>query len=192
MLGVNPNAVREDNDFYATDPYALEVALPLFKGMGLSNNVWECACGKGHLAEVLRKNNFNVRSTDLVNRGYGEVLDFLATTELYDGDILTNPPFKLAKQFIEKSMEVLPIGRKAFMFLKIQFLETETRKKLFEKYPPKFVIINSERISCAMNGEFDKYFKFDEVKRKYTGGTQCYCWFVFEKGYQGKPTIGWI
>lgn len=70
MLGVNPNAIREKNDFYATNPHALEIAMPVFKNI-LHKNVWECACGQGHLSEVLKSNKYNVKSTDLIDRGYG-------------------------------------------------------------------------------------------------------------------------
>lgn len=47
MLGVNPNAIREKNDYYATNPHAMEIALPFLKKIGLSKNIWECACGGG-------------------------------------------------------------------------------------------------------------------------------------------------
>lgn len=70
MLGVNPNAIREKNDFYATNPHALEIALPILKDI-LHKNVWECACGQGHLAKVLEENGYSVKSTDLIDRGYG-------------------------------------------------------------------------------------------------------------------------
>ena len=76
MLGVNPNAIREKNDFYATNPRALEIAMPVFKDI-LHSNVWECACGQGHLSEVLKNNGYNVKSTDLIDRGYGGLRIFL-------------------------------------------------------------------------------------------------------------------
>ena len=59
---------REDNDFYATDPRALELLLELEE---FDPFVWECACGKGHLSEVLKKHGHIVKSTDLIDRGYG-------------------------------------------------------------------------------------------------------------------------
>lgn len=70
MLGVNPNAIREKNDFYATNPHALEIAMPILKEI-LHNDIWECACGQGHLSKVLQDNGYNVKSTDLIDRGWG-------------------------------------------------------------------------------------------------------------------------
>ena len=192
MLAVNKDSKREDNDFYATDPAAIRIALPVFKEIGLSNNIWECACGMGHLAKPLEDAGYTVRATDLIDRGYGSVQDFLETKDQWDGDILTNPPFKLAEEFIEHSMDILKNGRKALFFLKIQFIQSKERKALFEKYPPKYILVNSTRIFCAMNGEFEKYAKWSEEKQMWTGGTQCFVWFVFENGWTGPSTVKWI
>ena len=182
MLGVNPNSIREENDFYATHPHAMEIAIPILKEIGMNKNIWECSCGKGHLSEVLKENGYNVYSSDLVDRGYGDVKDFLEQTKTFNGDILTNPPFKLAENFIEKSMELLNDGNKAIFFLKVQFLESKGRKTLFEKYNPKYVIVNSERQQCSKDADFEKYH----------ATTQCYCWFIFEKGYRGDSKLLWI
>ena len=181
MLGVNPNAIREKNDFYATNPHALEIAMPIFKDI-LHENVWECACGQGHLSEVLKKNGYSVKSTDLIDRGYGTVEDFLKCEKVFNGDILTNPPFKLAEQFVAKSFELIEEGNYAIFFLKVQFLESKSRKKMFEKYPLKYLIVNSERQQCAKDADFEHL----------KATTQCYCWYVFQKGYKGEPIIKWI
>jgi hypothetical protein len=49
MLGVNPNTERQKEDFYATNPKALELFLSKLEedGIGIDNKVWECACGMG-------------------------------------------------------------------------------------------------------------------------------------------------
>lgn len=183
MLAVNPNSEREQDDFYATDSYAVAKMAETFKKIGVSNQVWECACGKGHLSEPLCELGYDVLSTDLKNRGYGKVENFLTSDRKWQGDIITNPPFKYAVEFIEKSMELLQPNRKAIFLLKIQFLETKKRAEVFKKHGLKYVFVNSERVCCAMNGDFERYFK--KKQGRYTGGTQCYAWFVFEKGYNG-------
>lgn len=60
---------REENDFYATDSIAIDVLLSKAK---LSHDLWECACGKGDLSKRLIEYGYNVKSTDLIYRGYGE------------------------------------------------------------------------------------------------------------------------
>lgn len=176
---------REVNDFYATDPKALEIFLKALErdGIKLHNNIWECACGMGHLSEVLKSKGYDVFSTDLINRGYGEYnQDFLYLRTTGEQDILTNPPYKYAKEFVEHSLEILKDGYYCIMFLKIQFLEGQERRKLFDKYPPKYVYVNSARQTCYINGDMSK---------KMSSAT-CYCWFMWEKGFTGEPIIRWV
>lgn len=100
------NKEREQNDFYATDPKSLEIFLEKLDEdkIYLHKNIWECACGKGHLSKVLEEKGYNVHSTDIVDRGYGiGNVDFLKQDTSFEGDILTNPPFKYAEKFVEKS-----------------------------------------------------------------------------------------
>ena len=104
---------------------------------------------------------------------------------MFDGDIITNPPYKYAQEFIEKAIELIPIGNKIAMFLKIQFLEGKKRKKLFKKYPPKVIYVSSSRLLCAKNGEFEKM-------RQGGGSAVAYAWFIWEKGYKGDTIINWI
>lgn len=190
MLGASNHSEkeREKEDYYATDPHALEIFLEKLKqdNIELHNNIWECACGQGHLSKVLLNKGYNVYSTDKVNRGFGnEKIDFLKEKCFendLETDILTNPPYKYAKEFVEKSLEIQADGYYTIMFLKIQFLEGQARKEMFKKYPPKYVYVNSARQLCAMNGEFEKY----------KATALCYCWYIWEKGFAGEPTIRWI
>ena len=143
-----------------------------------------CVRGGGHLSKVLEQHGYNVRSTDLVYRGYGETepLDFLNTKDVFDGDIVTNPPYKYALEFVRKSLDIVKHGNKVAMFLKLQFLESKSRKKLFLDSPPKTVYVCSSRIDCAANGEFETH----------KASAMAYAWFVWEKGFKGDPSIKWI
>ena len=187
-LGANNHCdhERENNDYYATDPKALEIFLDKIEkdGIRLHNNIWECACGEGHLSKALESRGYKVWSTDLVDRGYGSGnTDFLKSIpDSWCGDVLTNPPYKYAKEFVEKALEVTRIGAYIVMFLKIQFLEGQLRRKLFEKYPPKYIYVNSARQTCYINGDMSK---------KMSSAT-CYCWFIWQKGFKGEPIIRWI
>lgn len=174
---------REDNDFYATEPKALELLLDIEQ---FDPYVWECACGKGHLSEVLRKRGYIVRSTDLIDRGYGEGgVDFLQYEGKHNGDIITNPPYKFAQEFVEKALEIIPDGNRVAMFLKLTFLESQNRRVMFRKYPPEIIYVSSSRLQCAKGGEFEKY--------KQSGGTAvAYGWFIWRKGFTGEPKVRWF
>lgn len=174
---------RESNDFYATDPVAVDA---LLSKATLSHSVWECACGAGHLAQRLTDLGYNVKATDLINRGYGTPgVDFLQCTNKFDGDILTNPPYKFAQDFVEHALTLIPDGNRVFMFLKLQFLEGKARRALFDTNQLKTLYVSSSRILCAKNADFKRM-------RDGGGSAVAYGWFEFQKGYNGKPTIEWI
>ena len=66
--------VREKDDFYATDPIALQQLLDSGSDWFLNilkncTGIWECACGCGNLAECLRENGYDVAASDLKDRG---------------------------------------------------------------------------------------------------------------------------
>ena len=176
---------RENNDFYATDPIAIDVLIR-DGNVTFNNPIWECACGQGHLSEKLKEYGYDVYSTDLIDRGYGQGnIDFLQCTDKWKGDIVTNPPYKYSKEFIEHAMELVSEGHRVYMFLKIQFLEGKARKELFKKYPPRCVYVSSGRILCAKNAMF-------EIMKAGGGSAVAYAWFEFEKGYKGKSELKWI
>lgn len=170
---------REVQDYYATDPLAIVKLMEVEK----LNNVWECACGEGHLAKVLEEKKLLGKATDLINRGYGNgEVDFLFWTEKWDGDIITNPPYRFAKEFIYKALSLIPNGKKVAMFLRVQFVESKGRYKLFNENPPKTIYVFSGKIGCAMNGNF----------RQHSQTAVPYAWYVWEKGFKGDTTIKWI
>lgn len=175
---------REIDDFYATDPKAAELLL----GLETFDKIWECACGEGHLSKIFEKSGYQVRSSDLIDRGYGEVgIDFLSPDiTSWDGDIITNPPYKYALEFVEKSLSIIPNGNKVAMFLKIQFLEGKARKKLFMSQPPKTVYVSSSRLLCAKNGKFGKGVGF------ISSSAVAYAWYVWEKGFNGTTQLKWF
>ena len=172
---------RAANDYYATDPQAVEMLLALESFAPL---IWEPACGEGHISKVLTANGYEVISTDLIYRGYGETepMDFLTETfPDFEGDIITNPPYSAGLEFVERALETVRPGGKVAMFLKVQFLEGKRRGELFAKTPPRTVYISRSRLACAKNGDFS-----------HTEKAIAYAWYVWEKGFTGDPVIKWF
>ena len=54
---------REENDYYATSPKAVEM---LLEQETFAHNIWECAAGEDHIANMLRKHGYDVLSTDII------------------------------------------------------------------------------------------------------------------------------
>lgn len=146
------------------------------------------AGGGGHLVTTLRDLGYRVIATDLRDRGCADStpgVDFLTATPDEPCNILTNPPYKYAKEFIEHGLDILEDGYMLIMFLKLSFLEGKNRKGLYEKNPPKYIYVSSSRIDCAKNGDFTGF--------KETGNSAvAYAWYVWEKGFTGEPTIRWF
>lgn len=172
-------AQRAELDLYCTHPKAIE---ELLKIESFSTEIWEPCDGLGHISDALIANGYNVRRSDILTRGRNiEQLDFLSyNDEIWQGDIITNPPYSCAVEIIRKALSVVADGCKVAMWLRILFLESKHRQILFREYPPKRVWISSSRIECGKNGQFGQ------------GSPQGYMWVIFEKGYKGQTILNWF
>ncbi|HYD99494.1 MAG TPA: hypothetical protein VEH84_08930 [Alphaproteobacteria bacterium] len=168
---------NDGEDFYPTPEWATAALLAYETFTG---NVWECACGDGAMAQVLKEKGIDVVSTDLFDRGYGEPgVDFLKADKLVD-NIVTNPPYNLAGQFVTQGLRLAQ--KKLALLLRLAFLEgVERHQKIFAPTPPSRVWVFSERITF--------YPKNAEVKGS---GTTAYAWFVWDKEATEAGQIGWI
>ena len=177
---------RETNDYYATLPIATELLLGLET---FSTDILEPCCGQGHISKVLEAHGYNVESFDLIDRGYGTGgVDFLQYNETVDKDIITNPPYVQAAEFVEHAIDIITNGHKVAMFLKLTFLEGQGRRALFTKYPPKTVYVSVSRLGCAKNGEF----KIDKNGNLKADSAVAYCWYIWQKGFKGSPELKWF
>lgn len=185
ISGNNRRPDAELNDYYATEPKAVEI---LIKNESFNKYIWEPACGGGHISDVLEQHGYNVKSSDIIDRGYKgtKIIDFLNCKKGdiqndFNRDIITNPPYKYAKEFIEKAIELSKKNTKIAMFLKLTFLEGKARRELFKKYPPKIVYVFSSRVCCGKNGCFNQ-----------ANNAVAYAWFIWEVGFNGDPIIKWV
>ena len=181
---------RQNEDFYATDPVATEWLLKL---ENIHDVVIDNSVGEGDLMFPIIKSGRKVIGFDIVNR-FSQHPGFEFRNEnwlefnpnkLINADVIFNPPYKLAQEFVEHSINLVEEGRKVCAFLKLQFLEGKKRKELFEKYPPKIVYVSSSRILCAKNADFTGM-------REAGGSAVAYAWYVWEKGYKGETLIKWF
>ncbi len=174
-----PSKDREKDDFYPTPP---EATLALLGMEPFSGAIWEPACGDGAISRVLEAAGHPVVSTDLVDRGYGESrVDFLMEQRLLAPTIITNPPFKMAEEFLEKGLALGAV--KIAMLLRLAWLEGRARKTIFESTPISRVLIASKRIQMARGGS---------DRGDGGGGMIAFAWFVWDVTHTGPPTLGWF
>ena len=194
-MGGTVNYTRVENDYYATNPQSVRDLLDTYEING--ETFYEPCVGEGHIAKVLKDYfpNAEVYGTDLVDRGYGDGrFDFLNENWEDRQDLLiprkvdwviTNPPYKFAKEFIDNSLKIANKG--VAMFLKIQFLEGQSRKDWFKNSPLKYVYVFSSRQPSLNNG-----LDLNPKTGKKWSNTMCFAWFVWEIGYKEEPIIRWI
>ena len=187
LAGGNSVTDKAENDFYTTNPKTVELFLDRFvTDNSFQGNIWECACGTGNISEVLKRYypNSDIKSSDLVYRGYGiGNIDFLKSDDKYDM-IITNPPFSLMNEFIIKGL--LLSNRYLIFLAKIQTLETLARKELIENSPLKYIYVHSTRQATWKNN-----MPKDENGKDWQT-TMCLAWFVWDKEYEGEPIVRFI
>ena len=170
---------RHKEDYYATDPKSIK---DLSEFVNIEWIVWENACWEWNLSkELIKLNTVNkVISTDLINRWYWEQLDFFKELDIETEPdwIISNPPYKHWKEWIQKSLEYAP---NVAMLMKLVFLESANRYEFFKVSWLKKVLVYSKRL----------WVYKDNIKTK-NSWLVAYAWFVFDREYKGKPEIEWI
>lgn len=129
---------RHPSDYYQTPREATWALLHVAVDIGMPRSVWECACGSGDISRELKSAGMCVVSTDIEYHGYGRRQDFLTTRKSPAPGIVTNPPFRLAVEFIihARSLGVDFLA----LLLKATFWHAAERKTLFDRWPPAFVV----------------------------------------------------
>lgn len=127
---------RAYRDLYCTHPSAVE---SLLKVETFSRDIWEPAAGLLHISKTLEEHGHRVRSSDIEARCEGvEEKDFLfMDCEQWHGDIITNPPYSTAGEFVLRALQSVEVGAKVAMLLRLLFLEGQQRRReIFENAPP--------------------------------------------------------
>lgn len=128
---------RNKSDYYPT-PEDCTITLVDYLNIPKGSTIWEPACGQGHMSRALEQCGYRVISTDIEDYGCGyDVEDFLQSSGKECDWIITNPPFSLSSQFIEKAISL----KKPFaLLLKSQYWHSKNRMSLFNKHRPMYVL----------------------------------------------------
>lgn len=141
---------------------------------------WECACAEGHMSRALGEYFGSVHSSDVHDYGFGEVADFLWTSSIAADWIITNPPFRLAEQFINAALERARHG--VAMLTRSAFLEGQDRyAKLFSVKPPSDILQFTERLPM-----------FKGALKQTSSTATAYTWLVWRKGCAKGTEFRWI
>lgn len=173
-----PPKEQQKDRFYPTPPEGTRALLAV---ESFDGPIWECAAGAGDMARVLEAAGHEVVATDLVDRGYCRPrIDFLLEPSLMAPNVVTNPPFTLAEQFVAHAIQLG--AAKVALLVRLHFLEGLDRARFYAQHPPRRVWVFPWRLCITP----------DEVKDDRGGGTIPYAWFVWERGFTGRPELGWL
>lgn len=123
---------RQDRDLYETPSWVTKALLPYIPTR--ANDIWEPACGSGKMLDALKaaqQVGGQLVGTDIANG-----IDFLDTRFYHFDAVITNPPFKLSRQFIEHALETVRL-QEGFvaMLLPSDYDHAKTRQHLFSGCP---------------------------------------------------------
>lgn len=171
---------RVDLDWYVEPVEATHALLDVERFEG---QIYDPACGCGNILTALRERQYDAFGSDLIDRGSGEPagIDFLRRFDRTYDNIVCNPPFSASLAFADQALQLT--RHKVAFIQRLCWLEGQKRSAFMEKTPLARVWVFRRRI-CMPPGE-----KRDLPAK---GGFIAYAWFVWESGYTGKPTLGWI
>lgn len=187
---------RSDLDFYETPTDVTRAFLEASGWESVTKVIWDPAAGNGAIIDVVndmlpgvialtsdiktRQRELD-RECDFLQQNWPESKPWLAYK-----DIITNPPFSHAQAFVEKALEL--VEGDVVMLLRLAFLETIQRRKLFDRKHLREVWVSSKRIHFT-----SPYLtqREQETGKKSNSG-MAMAWFIFNRNYTGDPVIKWI
>lgn len=173
-------------DDFPTPPWATRALLDhLIEGRWWpyvdDKSVREPAANRGHMVKPLAERFDRVEASDIHDYGAGfPVRDYLFGPPPPRTDwTITNPPFRLAEQFIRRGLECSDV---VAVILRSAFLEGVGRHKvLFSAHRPRLVLQFTERVVMHKG----------RLSPKGSTAT-AYCWIVWVKGHSGPTEFDWI
>lgn len=165
------------NDLYQSPPEAVHA---LLKVEPLPSRIWEPACGPGAIVSVLRRAGHSVLATDLVDYGCPDAqagVDFLMESQHSADAIVTNPPFKLAGEFVAHALELCPL---VIMLLRLAFLESTRRSPILDGGMLARVHVFRNRLPMMHREGWDG---------PRSTSTTAFAWFVWSREHRGPAAL---
>jgi len=131
IAGGNTAYKRVESDYYPTPPEATKALLNFLK-LPAETVIWEPACGQGHMVKVMEEYGYKVTGSDI----QGDE-DYLKIPTKECDWIITNPPFSVSQEFIERSIQH---GKPFALLLKSQYWHAKKRLELFRNFPPSYIL----------------------------------------------------
>ncbi len=173
---------RDPHDFYVEPNWCDDA---LFAAESFDGPIFDPACGIGRIVAAGIKAGHLVEGGDIIRRGRfcNVVADFFKDQPLGIPNIVSNPPYKKAREFAEKALQVA--SRKIALLLPLRWVCGDDRSRWLETTPLARIWFLTPRPSMPPGHMI-------EAGVKPGGGMQDFCWFVFDHGHKGSWTGDWL
>lgn len=166
---------RKERDLYETPEWATIALLPhLHARLNPRDLVFEPAAGGGKMVAALEQCGFYVDAADITTGA-----DFLKCQETEAKAIITNPPYELAREFIERALTMMrDRGGLVAMLLRTDYDHAKTRQHLFsghQAFAKKVVL--TKRI---------KWFEDSKGQPSFN-----HAWFIWDWQHKGAPVLAY-
>jgi len=174
-------------DLYTTEPIDIERFLKALdrKGVIIPSPIWEPAAGRGAISKTLIQYGYEVVSTDIIPYKDNEIdipsMDFFTCENLIRPDIktiFTNPPFNEQEKFLLKA---LSMNVDVIIFVRLSFLSSKRRYKIYQQYSPTYTYIYTGRAHCYKDGDENNNQNMID-----------YCVIMWKPPYITEPIMRWI
>lgn len=166
-------------DLYETPPCAVEALLKVEK---IPQVVWDPACGLGAIVKTLGEHGHDVVASDIFDYNWDHaVFDFLGCKGRNNPAVVTNPPYKLAKRFVEHALHCSPL---VIMLLRLAFLESVRRTDILENSGLARVHVFSNRLPMMHRVTNGVVWQGPKAS-----SAMPFAWYVWIRGYTGPTTI---
>lgn len=196
MSSTNRGSPRRPNDDYQTPPWAIEALLAHVEPYG---NFLEPCRGSGNILRAVQSRIMDWAAAPVPRDAIipPERLPKIHWCEIADGRdfltynsagvwydwIITNPPYSLAREFIERSISM---SSNTAMLLRLNFLESEERRGWWQSRLPTALYVLSRRPNFE-----DRDGNLIRGKDGRSGTDSCaYGWFVWSQFSNGIHVIG--
>lgn len=186
MSATNRGSKRNEADFYATPLETVYTLLDNYEIIYPEDVILEPGAGSGNIIRALRERGYknHIDAVELRVEEYCNLSNYADQVLIYDylsplintngrkyDVIIGNPPYSLAQEFIDKSLELLAPGGRLIFLLRTNFLESKKRFEWWQDKLPNGLYVLHSRPSFTGKG---------------TDATS-YAWFVWEKSrYRNK------
>lgn len=172
---------RQVDDWYVEPRW---VSRRLFQLEVFPGGVWDPACGGLNIITEAQESGLETFASDKVERAPGVLkMDFFAFDVAQKPNIVSNPPFALAEDFVQHALDMDPY--KVAMLLPSNWVQGDKRSRWLQQTPLKTVYFITPRPSMPPGDAL-------QAGVKAGSGTTDYAWFVWERGHRYAPTVSWL